>query len=112
MLINGIRRVFPNLTLGAVNYWVKDTINSLWRGRLDAAFGGGDKPSYRISFNDLDQLTVGAQLVPRRGLRHIPVPGLGPIGDELSRLRADHGWGRASMRSIRALAVLSPIETG
>jgi outer membrane porin, OprD family len=65
VLITGIRRTFDGLTLGTVNYWIKDTINATY-GEADYLLptGAGDGPSYRISFNDLDQRSVGEQLVP------------------------------------------------
>jgi len=65
VLITGMRRAFGGLTLGAVNYWIGDTINTAY-GEADwlLPVGGGDGPSYRISVNDLDQRTVGAELVP------------------------------------------------
>jgi len=49
-----------------VNYWIKDTINTAY-GEIDylLPFGRGtDAPSYRISFNDLDQTSVGRDLIP------------------------------------------------
>jgi hypothetical protein len=66
VLINGIRYRSSRLNYGLVNYWIKDTINTAY-GEIDylLPFGGGaDRPSYRISFNDLDQASVGEDLIP------------------------------------------------
>jgi len=61
VLINGVRHRSNSFNYGLVNYWIKDTINTGY-GEIDylLPFGGGtDGPSYRISFNDLDQRSVG-----------------------------------------------------
>ena len=66
VLITGARRTFDGLTLGAVNYWIKDTLNTTY-GEADYLLptgANGNGPSYRISFNDLDQRSVGEQLIP------------------------------------------------
>jgi hypothetical protein len=66
VLITGARRTWDGLTLGAVNYWIKDTLNTTY-GEADYLLpiaANGDGPSYRISFNDLDQRSVGEQLIP------------------------------------------------
>jgi hypothetical protein len=48
-----------------VNYWIKDTLNTAY-GEADylLPFGGGGGPSYRVGINDLDQRSVGADLIP------------------------------------------------
>ena len=66
VLINGIRYRSSSFNYGLVNYWIKDTINTAY-GEIDylLPFGRGtDAPSYRISFNDLDQTSVGRDLIP------------------------------------------------
>lgn len=65
VMINGIRHHSQSLNLGAVNYWIKDTLNTAY-GEADYLLpfgGGGDRPSYRFSINDLDQRSVGADLI-------------------------------------------------
>jgi outer membrane porin, OprD family len=65
VLITGIRRRTSALNLGLVNYLIKDTMNTAY-GEADYAlpFGGRDGgPSFRISVNDLDQRSVGADLI-------------------------------------------------
>jgi hypothetical protein len=65
VLITGVRHTTNSFTVGAVNYWIKDTWNTTY-GEADylPPFGGGEGPSYRISLNDLDQRSVGADLIP------------------------------------------------
>ncbi len=66
VLINGVRHRSPSFNLGAVNYWIKDTLNTAY-GEADylLPFGGGSGgPSYRVGINDLDQRSVGADLIP------------------------------------------------
>lgn len=65
VLINGVRHTFNGLTFGAVNYWIRDTLNTAY-GEVDYLWGTGSEqgPTYRISFNNLDQRTVGEQLIP------------------------------------------------
>ena len=77
VLITGIRRRTKAWNYGLTNYWIKDTLNTAY-GEIDylLPFGGGEgQPSVRISVNDLDQRSVGADLIagapkpirPRRG---------------------------------------------
>jgi hypothetical protein len=64
VLINGIRNNFGGLTLGAVNYWIKDTLNTTY-GEADYLLPTrAGRPTYRISVNDLDQRSVGEDLIP------------------------------------------------
>jgi len=66
VLINGVRYRSSSFNYGLVNYWIKDTINTGY-GEIDYLLpfnGGPDGPSYRISFNDLDQTSVGEDLIP------------------------------------------------
>ena len=65
VLITGIRRRTKAWNYGFTNYWIKDTLNTAY-GEVDylLPFGGGDgQPSFRISINDLDQRSVGADLI-------------------------------------------------
>jgi outer membrane porin, OprD family len=65
VLITGIRRRTKAWNYGIVNYWIKDTLNTAY-GEVDylLPFGGGDgAPSFRASVNDLDQATVGEDLI-------------------------------------------------
>jgi outer membrane porin, OprD family len=66
VLITGIRRRTERLNYGVVNYWINDTMNTLY-GEVDYALpiGGGDgQPRFRVSVNDADQRSVGADLIP------------------------------------------------
>ena len=65
VLINGVRHRFHGLTLGAANYWIRDTLNTTY-GEADYVWGfeAEQGPTYRIGFNDLDQRSVGEQLIP------------------------------------------------
>jgi outer membrane porin, OprD family len=65
VLITGIRRRTSALNFGVVNYLIKDSMNTAY-GEADylLPFGGGDgAPSFRVSLNDLDQRSVGADLI-------------------------------------------------
>jgi len=63
VLINGIRHRTNSFNYGVVNYWIKDTLNTAY-GEVDYLLPfGGDGPSYRVSINDLDQRSVGAELI-------------------------------------------------
>jgi outer membrane porin, OprD family len=65
VLITGVRRRTKAWNYGVVNYWIKDTLNTAY-GEIDYVlpFGGGDgQPSVRISVNDLDQRSVGEDLI-------------------------------------------------
>ena len=65
MLITGIRRRTSALNFGLVNYLIKDGMNTAY-GEVDYVlpFGGGDgAPSFRVSVNDLDQRSVGEDLI-------------------------------------------------
>jgi outer membrane porin, OprD family len=65
VLINGVRDNFGGLTLGAVNYWIKDTLNTTY-GEADYLWPTkAERPTYRVSVNDLDQRSVGEDLIPR-----------------------------------------------
>lgn len=66
VLINGIRHRTNSFNYGVVNYWIKDTLNTAY-GEVDylLPFGDGkDGPSYRVSINDLDQRSIGEELIP------------------------------------------------
>jgi hypothetical protein len=65
VLITGISRRTSSLNFGLTNYLIKNTMNSAY-GEVDYTlpFGGGDGgPRLRISVNDLDQQSVGADLI-------------------------------------------------
>ena len=65
VLITGARRRTRRWNYGLTNYWIKDTLNTAY-GEIDYLLpvGGGDgQPSFRISINDLDQRSVGADLI-------------------------------------------------
>ena len=65
VLITGVRRRTQSWNYGVSNYWIKDTLNTAY-GEVDylLPFGGGDRqPSFRISVNDLDQRSVGKDLI-------------------------------------------------
>ncbi len=65
VLITGVRRRTRALNFGLTNYWIKDTLNTAY-GEIDylLPLGGGDgQPSFRVSVNDLDQRTVGEDLI-------------------------------------------------
>ena len=104
VLINGLRYLSPSLTLGAVNYWIDDTINTAY-GEADwlLPFGGGDRPSYRISFNDLDQRTIGdlvlgAPYHTNQASARLVVSYRGFVLDGSG---IDHGQGRQGARPVR-----------
>ncbi len=66
MLITGAGYHTHAWNLGAVNYWVKDILNTAY-GEIDYLLptgGGEDDPSFRLGVNMLDQRTVGADLIP------------------------------------------------
>jgi hypothetical protein len=66
MLIGGASYHGTNLNAGVTNYWIKDTLNTAY-GEIDymLPFGGGEGgPSFRVGVNNLDQRTVGAELIP------------------------------------------------
>jgi hypothetical protein len=65
MLITGARHRTKTLNYGLVNYWIKDTLNTAY-GEFDylLPFGGKDgEPSFRVGVNDMDQRSVGADLI-------------------------------------------------
>jgi hypothetical protein len=67
VLITGASYHTESWNYGFSNYWIKDTLNTLY-SEVDylLAFGsngGGDGPSLRIGVNNLDQRTVGADLI-------------------------------------------------
>jgi len=65
VLITGISRRASALNFGVVNYLITDSMNTAY-GEVDylLPFGGGDEaPSFRVSINDLDQRSVGADLI-------------------------------------------------
>lgn len=65
VLITGVRRRTKYLNYGLINYLIKDTMNTAY-GEFDYTllFGGEDGgPSFRIGVNDLDQRSVGADLI-------------------------------------------------
>ncbi len=65
VLITGVRRRTKAWNYGLTNYWIKDTLNTAY-GEIDylLPFGGGEgQRSFRISLNDLDQRSVGADLI-------------------------------------------------
>jgi hypothetical protein len=65
VLVNGVSYHGPRWNAGIANYWIKDTLNTAY-GELDymLPFGGGeDGPSFRVGINNLDQRTVGADLI-------------------------------------------------
>lgn len=65
VLITGASYAAKGWNAGLANYWIKDTLNTLY-GEIDylLPFGGGeDGPSFRVGVNNLDQRTVGADLI-------------------------------------------------
>jgi len=65
VLVNGVSYHGAAWNAGVANYWIKDTLNTAY-GEIDymLPFGGGeDGPSFRVGVNDLDQRTVGADLI-------------------------------------------------
>ncbi len=66
VLITGASYHTNSWNYGFSNYWIKDTLNTLY-GEADylLPFGGGgdDAPSLRFGVNNLDQRTVGADLI-------------------------------------------------
>ena len=66
VLINGAHYRTANFNMGLVNYWIKDAMNTAY-GELDYTLpvGGGDVgPSFRLGLNDIDQRSVGEELIP------------------------------------------------
>ncbi len=65
VLINGVHYRGANYNLGVVNYWIKDAMNTAY-GEADytVRFGAGqDGPELRVGINDIDQRSVGAELI-------------------------------------------------
>ncbi len=65
VLVNGVSYHGSAWNAGIANYWIKDTLNTAY-GEVDYTlpFGGGENgPSFRVGVNDLDQRTVGADLI-------------------------------------------------
>jgi len=65
ILITGLRRRTASWNYGLTNYWIKDTLNTTYV-EIDylLPFGGSEgQPSLRVSINDLDQRSVGADLI-------------------------------------------------
>ena len=65
VLVNGISYNGSAWNVGVANYWIKDTLNTAY-GEIDylLPFGGGEgEPSFRVGVNNLDQRTVGADLI-------------------------------------------------
>ena len=67
VLVTGASYHTDSWNYGFSNYWIKDTLNTLY-GEVDYTLplgsGGGDgAPSLRIGVNNLDQRTVGADLI-------------------------------------------------
>jgi len=65
VLINGIGYHGTGWNAGVANYWIKDTLNTAY-GELDYTLpfcGGAGEPSFRVGVNNLDQRTVGADLI-------------------------------------------------
>ena len=65
VLMTGASHHSERWNIGAINYWINDTLNTAY-GEIDylLPFGGGEgEPSFRIGINDLDQRTVGADLI-------------------------------------------------
>ncbi|MGE5260318.1 MAG: OprD family outer membrane porin [Actinomycetota bacterium] len=67
VLINGVHYRAANFNVGFVNYWIKDAMNTAY-GEVDYTLPFGDAsrdgPALRISLNDIDQRSVGAELMP------------------------------------------------
>ena len=65
VFVTGIRRRTDLWNYGFTNYWIKDTLNTFYT-EVDylLPFGGGEgEPSFRVSVNDLDQRSVGDDLL-------------------------------------------------
>jgi hypothetical protein len=65
VLVTGLRYRSKSWNYGFTNYWIKDTLNTAY-GEVDylLPIGGGDgESSFRGSVNDLDQRSVGADLI-------------------------------------------------
>jgi hypothetical protein len=65
VLINGVNYRAGEFHTGVVNYWIKDAMNTAY-AEIDYAFplgGGKDAPSLRVGVNDLNQRSVGAELI-------------------------------------------------
>ena len=65
VLIAGLSRRARRWSYGVTNYWIKDTLNTAY-AEIDYLLpvgGGEDGPSFRVGVNDLDQRTVGADLI-------------------------------------------------
>lgn len=66
VLINGVHYRGENYNVGAVNYWIKDAMNTAY-GEADYVLRLGDPrdgPELRLGVNDIDQRSVGAELIP------------------------------------------------
>jgi hypothetical protein len=67
VLINGVHYRAANFNVGFVNYWIKDAMNTAY-GEVDYTLPIGDAspdgPALRIGLNDIDQRSVGAELMP------------------------------------------------
>ena len=67
VLINGAHYRGTNFNVGLVNYWIKDAMNTAY-GEVDYTLPIGDPshdgPTLRVSLNDIDQRSVGAELMP------------------------------------------------
>lgn len=64
VLITGASYHTDSWNYGFSNYWIKDTLNTLY-GEVDylLPLGGEGAPSLRFGVNNLDQRTVGADLI-------------------------------------------------
>jgi outer membrane OprD family porin len=66
VLINGVHYRGTDFNVGFVNYWIKDAMNTVY-GEVDYTLHLGaplDGPELRLSLNDTDQRSVGAELIP------------------------------------------------
>jgi hypothetical protein len=66
VLINGAHYRGANFNVGAANYWIKNAMNTAY-GEVDYTLlsrATSDGPALRLSFNDIDQRSVGAELIP------------------------------------------------
>jgi len=65
VLIGGASYHANGWNIGVSNYWIKDVLNTAY-GEIDYLLpwgGGDDGPSFRVGVNNLDQRTVGADLI-------------------------------------------------
>ena len=66
VLINGVHYRGASFNVGLVNYWIKDAMNTAY-GEVDYTLPIGasshDGPTLRVSLNDIDQRSVGAELM-------------------------------------------------